>query len=132
MAYSFARFEYRGRDALFMITLGTMMLPAQVTLIPQFVLFYQLGWINTFLPLWVPHWFGGGAFANIDQNQGTVNVPTPFDEQLAKLRRRAHTALCSARWLLMSAVEESLNAEVLMRRVEVWRTSSTHWGTWLR
>ncbi|MEZ4663382.1 MAG: hypothetical protein R2911_38045 [Caldilineaceae bacterium] len=41
VAYSFARFEYRGRNMLFMITLATMMLPAQVTLIPQFVLFYN-------------------------------------------------------------------------------------------
>lgn len=80
VAYSFARFEYRGRDTLFMITLGTMMLPAQVTLIPQFVLFYKLGWINTFLPLWVPHWFGGGAFAIFLMRQFFLSLPRDLDE----------------------------------------------------
>ena len=63
-----------------MITLGTMMLPAQVTLIPQFVLFYKLGWINTFLPLWVPHWFGGGAFAIFLMRQFFLTLPKDLDE----------------------------------------------------
>ena len=58
-AYGFARFEFKIRDALFFITLGTMMLPSQVTLIPQFVLFHKLDWIDTMKPLWVPSWFGG-------------------------------------------------------------------------
>jgi len=80
VAYSFARFDYRGRDALFMITLATMMLPAQVTLIPQFVLFYKLGWINTILPLWVPHWFGGGAFAIFLMRQFFMTLPKDLDE----------------------------------------------------
>ena len=80
VAYSFARFEYRGRDILFMITLSTMMLPAQVTLIPQFVLFYRLGWVNTHLPLWVPHWFGGGAFAIFLMRQFFLTLPRDLDE----------------------------------------------------
>jgi multiple sugar transport system permease protein len=80
VAYSFARFDYRGRDTLFMITLGTMMLPAQVILIPQFVLFYKLGWINTLLPLWVPHWFGGGAFAIFLMRQFFLTLPRDLDE----------------------------------------------------
>jgi len=80
VAYSFARFEYRGRDALFMITLATMMLPAEVTLIPQFVLFYKLGWINTLKPLWVPAWFGGGAFAIFLMRQFFLSLPRDLDE----------------------------------------------------
>ncbi len=80
VAYSFARFAYRGRDVLFMITLSTMMLPAQVTLIPQFVLFYKLGWVNTHLPLWVPHWFGGGAFAIFLMRQFFLTLPLDLDE----------------------------------------------------
>jgi len=80
VAYSFARFEYRGRNALFMITLATIMLPAQVTLIPQFVLFYNLGWINTLNPLWVPHWFGGGAFAIFLMRQFFLSLPRDLDE----------------------------------------------------
>lgn len=80
VAYSFARFEYRGRDTLFIITLATLMLPAQVTLIPQFVLFYRLGWVNTLLPLWVPAWFGGGAFAIFLMRQFMMTLPRDLDE----------------------------------------------------
>ncbi len=79
-AYSFARFRYRGREALFLITLGTMMLPAQVTLIPQYILFHRLGWINTLLPLWVPFWFGGSAFAIFLIRQFIMSLPRELDE----------------------------------------------------
>jgi len=80
VAYSFARFRYRGRDVIFMITLGTMMLPAQVTLIPQFILFHKLGWINTLYPLWLPAWFGGGAFAIFLLRQFILALPKDLDE----------------------------------------------------
>lgn len=79
-AYSFARFNFRGRDLIFMITLGTMMLPSQVTLIPQFVLFHQLGWINSLLPLWVPFWFGGTAFDIFLIRQFLMTLPRELDE----------------------------------------------------
>lgn len=79
-AYSFARFQFRGRDLLFVITLGTMMLPAQVTLIPQFVLFHHLGWINTHNPLWIPSWFGGGAFNIFLLRQFLLSLPRDLDE----------------------------------------------------
>jgi multiple sugar transport system permease protein len=80
VAYSFARFDYRGRNLLFMITLATLMLPEQVTIIPQFVLFYNFGWINTLLPLWVPAWFGGGAFAIFLMRQFMLTLPRDLDE----------------------------------------------------
>lgn len=80
VAYSFARFDYRGRDVLFVITLATMMLPAQVTLIPQFVLFHKLGWINTLLPLWVPAWFGGNGFSIFLMRQFFLSLPRDLDE----------------------------------------------------
>lgn len=80
VAYSFARFEYRGRDLFFMLTLATMMLPAQVTLIPQFILFNALGWINTLLPLWVPFLFGGGAFYIFLLRQFLLSLPADLDE----------------------------------------------------
>src|SRR5690349_7820469 len=80
VAYSLARFEYRGRDLLFMITLATLMLPAQVTLIPQFVLFFNLGWVNSLLPLWVPAWFGGGGFEIFLMRQFFLSLPKDLDE----------------------------------------------------
>lgn len=80
VAFSFARFRYRGRDIIFLLTLGTMMLPAQVTLIPQFILYHDIGWINTLYPLWVPAWFGGGAFNIFLLRQFMLSVPRELDE----------------------------------------------------
>ncbi|MGA2442088.1 MAG: carbohydrate ABC transporter permease [Tepidisphaeraceae bacterium] len=62
VGFGFARFRFRGRNALFLLMLSTMMLPAQVTMIPLFVLFRGLGWIDTFLPLIVPSWLAGPFF----------------------------------------------------------------------
>ena len=62
VGFGFARFRFRGRNALFLVMLSTMMLPAQVTMIPLFVMFKKLGWIDTFLPLIVPAFFGGPFF----------------------------------------------------------------------
>ncbi len=62
VAYSFARIRWAGRDALFLVLLATMMLPGQVTMIPVFAVFRSLGWIDTILPLVVPHWLGTAFF----------------------------------------------------------------------
>ncbi len=61
-AFAFARLRFPGRDAVFMVILATLMLPGTVLLIPQFVMFKDLGWLNTYLPLIVPSFCGGGAF----------------------------------------------------------------------
>jgi multiple sugar transport system permease protein len=62
VAYSFARLRAPGLSALFALALSTIMLPTSVTLIPTFLLYRQLHWIGTYLPLVVPSWLGGGAF----------------------------------------------------------------------
>jgi ABC-type glycerol-3-phosphate transport system permease component len=80
VAYSFARFRYRGRDTLFVITLGTLMIPIQVTLIPQFIIFHLLGWVNTLAPLWVPAWLGGGGFSIFLLRQFFMTIPRDLDE----------------------------------------------------
>jgi multiple sugar transport system permease protein len=80
VAYGFARFRFPLRNVLFLLTLGTMMFPAQITLIPQFILFHKLGWINTFNPLIVPHFFGGGAFNVFLVRQFIMQIPRDFDE----------------------------------------------------
>lgn len=61
-AYAFARLQFRGRKPLFAAMLATMLLPAQVVLIPQYIIFAQIGWINTYLPLVVPAFFATNAF----------------------------------------------------------------------
>jgi multiple sugar transport system permease protein len=62
VGFGFARFRFRGRSVLFMVMLSTMMLPTQVTMIPVFVLFRSLGWIDTFWPLIVPAWLASPFF----------------------------------------------------------------------
>ena len=54
IAYPFARLRFRGRNVLFVVLLGTLLLPAPVLLIPQFLLFFNIGWYGTYLPLIVP------------------------------------------------------------------------------
>ena len=80
VAYSFARFRYRGRELIFLLTLGTLMLPAQVTLIPQYIIWSKLGFVNTLYPLWVPQWFGGGAFSIFLMRQFIMTIPRELDE----------------------------------------------------
>lgn len=60
VAFSFARLRWPGRDLLFVIMLATMMVPAAVTMLPVFLIFRSLGWIDTLMPLWVPAFFGTG------------------------------------------------------------------------
>ncbi len=62
VGYAFARLRFRGRQPAFVIMIATMMLPAQVTMIPLFILFRTFGWIDTFLPLVVPMFFGTPFF----------------------------------------------------------------------
>jgi multiple sugar transport system permease protein len=60
VAFSFARLRWPGRDLLFVIMLATMMIPGAVTMLPVFLIFRSLGWIDTLRPLWVPAFFGAG------------------------------------------------------------------------
>jgi len=62
VAYAFARYEVSGSGVLFTLLLATMMLPGQVTMIPLFIIFRTLGWIDTLKPLWVPAFFGRAFF----------------------------------------------------------------------
>ncbi len=80
VAYGFARFRFPFRDVLFMVVLSTMMLPIHVTLIPRFVMFFKLGWVDTFLPLIVPSFFGGTPFAIFLLRQFFKNIPIELDE----------------------------------------------------
>ena len=80
VAFGFTRFRFPGRDALFFLVLSTMMLPWQVTIVPQFLLFRYLHWLNTFMPLIVPSFFGGGAFYIFLLRQFFLTIPHELDE----------------------------------------------------
>jgi multiple sugar transport system permease protein len=79
VAYGFARLRFKGRDMLFVLVLSTMMLPAQVTLIPRYILFQKLGWIDSMRPLIIPAWFGS-AFDIFLLRQFFLTIPRELDE----------------------------------------------------
>jgi multiple sugar transport system permease protein len=79
-AYSFARFNYVGRDLWFILMLGTMMIPGTVTLIPQYILFFNLKLVNTYVPLTIGSWLGGGAFTVFLLRQFILSIPRDLDE----------------------------------------------------
>jgi len=80
VAFAFARLKFPYRDGLFLLVLSTMMLPAQVTMIPQFMMFAKLGWVDTLKPLIVPAFFGGGAFFIFLLRQFFLTVPRELEE----------------------------------------------------
>ena len=79
IAYPFARLRFRGRDKLFGVVMATMLLPGPVLIIPQFLLFYRIGWYGTYLPLIVP-WFTGNAFFIFLLRQYMRTIPKDLDE----------------------------------------------------
>jgi ABC-type glycerol-3-phosphate transport system permease component len=78
-AFAFARLRARGSTVLFVLVLCTMLLPNEVTVIPQYVLFTKLGWNNTWLPLMVPPWFGWAFFIFL-LRQFFMGIPRELDE----------------------------------------------------
>ncbi len=78
--YAFARLRFPGRNVLFSLCLATLMLPGIVTLIPEFLLFRYIGWINTFLPLIVPWSLGGHALGIFLFRQYAMTIPQDYDE----------------------------------------------------
>ncbi len=80
VAYGFARFKFRFRNVLFGIVLSMMFLPAQIIIIPQFIMFYHLNWIDTFYPLIIPQWFAVQAFPIFIMRQFLMGLPKELDE----------------------------------------------------
>jgi len=79
VAYSFARLRWPGRDLCFYALLATMMIPGAVTMIPVFLIFRWLGWIDTLRPLWVPAFFGG-AFSVFLLRQFFLGLPNELED----------------------------------------------------
>jgi ABC-type glycerol-3-phosphate transport system permease component len=79
-AYAFARFNFVGKNVWFVLMLGTMMIPATVTLIPQYLLFFKLKLINTYVPLTIGSWLGGSAFMVFLLRQFLLSIPRDLDE----------------------------------------------------
>ncbi len=78
-AYGFARIRFPGRGVMFGVCLATMMIPFPVIMVPTYMIFKHLGWIGTFLPLWVPAWFGS-AFNVFLLRQFFLGIPMELEE----------------------------------------------------
>lgn len=117
VAYGFARFQSRCSKLLFMVLLGTMMLPIQVTLIPQYLLYYKLGMVDTIWPLIIPSWLGGGAFNIFLFIQFFRTLPKELDEA-AKIDG-ANSLQVFTR-ILLPAVKPVMLAVLVMALVYNW------------
>lgn len=80
VAYAFAKIQWKGRDAWFVCVLATMMLPSQVTQIPLFIVYKKFGWLNTYVPLTVGSFLGGGAFNIFLLRQFFKTLPEELSE----------------------------------------------------
>jgi multiple sugar transport system permease protein len=80
VAYGFARFQFPFRNALFMLVIATLIVPWEVTIIPSFLLYKWLGWLDTLKPLIVPSWFGGSPLYIFLLRQFFLSIPRDLDE----------------------------------------------------
>ena len=80
VAYSISRIKWKGRNILFMFILSTVLIPFPVIMIPVFIVFSRLGWINTFRPLIIPAFFGGGAFNIFLLRQFFMTIPEELSD----------------------------------------------------
>ena len=80
VAYGFARFKFRGRGILFAAMLLSMMLPAQVLMIPQYLWYQKLGWVGSYLPLIIPYFFATQGFFVYLMSNFISGIPVELDE----------------------------------------------------
>ena len=116
VAYGFARIRWRGRNALFVVVLATMMIPFPVLMAPLYIVFRHLGWIGTFKPLWVPAWFGG-AFSIFLLRQFFLTIPRQLDEA-AMLDGCSHFGIF--RRIILPLSTPALAIVVLFQFVATW------------
>jgi multiple sugar transport system permease protein len=117
VAFGFARLRARGKNFWFIVLISTIMLPSQVILVPTFILFKYLDWINTILPLVVPAYFGGGAFNIFLLRQFFMTIPFEYDEA---------AIMDGAGWftifwkILMPMSKPALTTVAVLNMVAVW------------
>lgn len=80
VAYGFARFRFPLHDVLFLLVIATLIVPWEVTIVPSFILYRWLGWLDTLKPLIVPFWFGGSPLFIFLLRQFFMSIPRDLDE----------------------------------------------------
>jgi multiple sugar transport system permease protein len=116
VAYSFARLRWPGRDVIFVVLLATLMLPSAVTMIPVFLIYKSLGWVDTLRPLWVPAFFGG-AFNIFLLRQFFMTIPRDL-EDAAKIDGCSFFGIY---WrIMLPLIKPALAAIVIMTFMGSW------------
>jgi multiple sugar transport system permease protein len=116
VAFSFSRLRWPGRDGLFVILLATMMLPGAVTMMPVFLIFRWLGWIDTLMPLWVPAFFGS-AFNVFLLRQFFLTIPNDL-EDAAKIDGCSYFGIYHR--IMLPLVKPALAAITIMTFMGSW------------
>lgn len=116
VAFSFSRLRWPGRDGLFVVLLATMMLPGAVTMMPVFLIFRWLGWIDTLLPLWVPAFFGS-AFNVFLLRQFFLTIPNDL-EDAAKIDGCGYFGIYHR--IMLPLVKPALAAITIMTFMGAW------------
>ncbi len=118
IAYGFARLRAPGRNILFLLVLATLMIPAEVTLIPQYILFSKLEWLNSYKPLIAPAWFGS-AYLIFLMRQFFMTLPKEYDEA-AIIEGASHLAIW---WrIILPLSKPALGALGIMSFIFHWNT----------
>ncbi len=116
VAYSFARLRWPGRDTLFLVLLATMMLPSAVTMMPVFLIFRSIGWIDSLKPLWVPAFFGTPFFIFL-LRQFFLSIPTEL-EDAARIDGCSHYGIF---WrIMLPQIKPALAALTIMAFMSAW------------
>ena len=116
VAFGFARIKFKGRNFWFVCMMLTMMLPGQVTMIPRYIMFHKFGWIDTFLPLIVPHYFAQAFFVFLNM-QFINGLPKELDES-------AYVDGCSRfgifRYIILPLIVPSLATSAVFSFIWSW------------
>jgi multiple sugar transport system permease protein len=116
VAYGLARIEFKGRGVVFALVLATMMIPFPVIMAPLYLVFRELGWIGTLLPLWVPAWFGG-AFNIFLLRQFYRTIPRELDEA-ARIDGLGHVGIFLR--IILPLSKPALAVVALFHFIYVW------------
>lgn len=117
VAYSFARFRYPGRDLFFFLTVSTMILPSEVTVVPTYLLFRTLGWLDSYKPIVVPFWLGGSAFYIFLLRQFMLSLPRDMDDAA---RIDGATSLQTLLFVLAPLMTPALTAVTVISFIQHW------------
>ena len=119
VAYGFAKIQFKGRNTLFILVLSTMLIPGFVTMVPQYILFSKLGWVNTYLPLIVPA-FLGSAFNIFLIRQFMMTIPNDIIEA-ATIDGASHIRIWWS--ITMPLIKPAIITVAIFSFTEAWNDS---------